>query len=776
MSVHVIFYQDGAKMMRPVLDRATYMALRDSEQNRKADKHHMVQMNYSCLPSSAGSAPGGQPVCGPLRGSNTPSNSVGMDVDILRNADEDEKDYQARLAAIPELVLSKKEELGLLMLERSATKGYHIAFRRRTELSQEDNLRWASDLLGVEYDKGAKDITRVFFTPADKLIYLDDEIFQVAAAPVAVDVPAESHMPKSAPERTAAADGHQVLPDPSAASLTAFDLCCHQAGLDPERMDVWGAHNWHTNLMAVLSVGVPKLMSYEQLMAVIRKRLANYAAEPDCQNLVSFFYEKYQADKGYMSTVLREINAKAQAQIDSDEEEQKLGEVDLDSMMEGWEQPPLPDKKHLPRIIYLLLKPFPPQYWPMLAFAAVTILGAIASHYRAVYINGKEIAANLYTAIIAGSGQGKSFVTRLFELMTRNTLDAWDCNEWEKVRQNQELRDKMANSKERPARYHPKLRIVETMSKTSMLDLSSNLGGCGMLMANFTEADSLTNLSSAQFSGLSAPLRLAWDGDVTRQYYMSETSCNTRTRLLAAVLLTGTPKSVISRLFSDTENGLMQRFMPLLLAKQKRTFLPPVFTPLSDEEQAELDGLLGKLWQKDLSLGETTLCIDMPKTRKMVTDWYHELEERYNEGLISDAEADLSHRIGQDMQRAALPIVALEETETKEIIGFCRWIGDTAYANICRIFSSRVQQDMAANEELIRKGQDRRRKGESILSRMPETFTIQQFQEERERQGMSGDCRMLLSRYCNSGRITRVARGVYCQKKQDTDSSIASST
>ena len=58
----------------------------------------------------------------------------------------------------------QKEALGLLMLERSATKGYHLAFRRRPELSQEENLKWASELLGVKYDKGAKDITRVFFT------------------------------------------------------------------------------------------------------------------------------------------------------------------------------------------------------------------------------------------------------------------------------------------------------------------------------------------------------------------------------------------------------------------------------------------------------------------------------------------------------------------------------------------------------------------------------------------------------------------------------------
>ena len=70
------------------------------------------------------------------------------------------------------------------MLERSATKGYHLVFRRRAELTQEENLKWASELLGVAYDEGAKDITRVFFTTTEKeLLYLDEEIFKIDQTP-----------------------------------------------------------------------------------------------------------------------------------------------------------------------------------------------------------------------------------------------------------------------------------------------------------------------------------------------------------------------------------------------------------------------------------------------------------------------------------------------------------------------------------------------------------------------------------------------------------------
>ena len=165
MSAFIIYYQDGAKHMRPVNDETEYRLVRDTEHNRTADKHHMVQMNYSCLPNENGA----------LKGATRLSRSVGMDIDF----DPKAPDYEQKMASVPDLVLGKKDELGLLMLERSANKGYHIAFKRRTELSQEDNLKWASGLLGVEYDKGAKDITRVFFTPpTDRLLFLDNQLFE----------------------------------------------------------------------------------------------------------------------------------------------------------------------------------------------------------------------------------------------------------------------------------------------------------------------------------------------------------------------------------------------------------------------------------------------------------------------------------------------------------------------------------------------------------------------------------------------------------------------
>ena len=189
MSVHVVYKKeingDRVKFLRPVLSREEYLAIRNSEEQinkmkriragEENQKFFLEEMNYSCLPNEHGS----------LRGSKRMSNSVGMDVDHIP-AD--------KMQETKEHILSKKDELGLLMLEVSARgEGYHLVFRRRAELNQEENLKWAANLLGVEFDKKAKDITRVFFTTTEaELVFLDDAIFEIQEVQGVQEVQKES--------------------------------------------------------------------------------------------------------------------------------------------------------------------------------------------------------------------------------------------------------------------------------------------------------------------------------------------------------------------------------------------------------------------------------------------------------------------------------------------------------------------------------------------------------------------------------------------------------
>ena len=766
MAVNHIYIKGGRKMMRPVLTKEEYMSLRDSEENRRADKWHMVQMNYSlvCSDSPEEERAGSD---FPLKGCKTQSNTVGMDIDF----NPDDADYEKKMADVPHLILEKKYELGLLMLERSATKGFHIVFRRHPELSQEENLRWASELLGVEYDKGAKDITRVFFTPTtENILFIDEEIFERKETP---QPPKGEHVDRHETvreESTASYEQKSVSEElplggqggiAKESNLRAFDLCVENAGLKVGEMDVWGEHNWHSNLMAVLSVGLPKLMSKDQLLAVVREKLPNYSQTEDCKKLIAYFYDNYVADKGFMSTTLREINAKAQMPTSVSHKEDEEDEAAMKELTEAWTPPVVPKK--IPGLMELLVSNYDPRFRNMLLLSALPVLSAHASHFRAKYINGKVIGPQQYVSVIGGSGQGKGTCTSLYQEMVQYTLQDNDNREWQKVKENAELRDKMANAKERPPKYHPKLRLFETTSKSSILELQTNLGKNGMLLGMFSEVDGLSSASRAAYSDISVLLRKGWDMDMHRQFYMSDSTCNTYTQMSISLLMAGTVKAMLERMFSDTncEGGLMQRCIPVLVPMTKRTFRPPCQDFLSDEQKQERDSLLIELYQKDLALGDETQLLETPMMNRAIGQWFDKLEERYNDGQLTEAEADLSHRCGEFMLRAAIPLVALYGHETKEIVDFCRWVGETAHYAMCRIFGHRVQKDITSANEMLATRLDARKTAEPLLDKMPTVFTVRQFKEQRVKDGQSPEVKMLLSRYCRNGKIARIGRGVY---------------
>ena len=748
MSVHLIqFGRDGKKYMVPVRKQADYKIIRDSERNKRAEKKDMVQFNYSCLPNPDNS----------LKGATRLSNSVGMDVDF----DPKSPDYEEKMKSVPDLILAKKDELGLLMLERSANKGYHLVFRRHPEMTQEENLRWASKLLGVEYDKGAKDITRVFFTPpSDHLMDVNDALFDNSECDAQAPQQPTTDNPQPTTNNQQPTTHNQqpttAYEECTATTRHAFDLCVEQAGLTVESLDVKGSR--HSNLMAILSVGLPKLVSRPQLESVVRERMPSYGNEEECKKLIDYFYTNYTADKGYMTISLREINAKAQ-QLAA--QEAKTDDETMEALTQEWDPPRLPDK--LPRLLELLVGNYDKRFREMLLMSALPVLSAHASHYRSVYLNGKMIGPQQYVAVIGASGSGKGNCTDLFREMVKHTLQDNDTKEWAKVKENAELRDKQANAKVRPPKYHPKLRLFETTSKSSILELQTNLGANGMLLGQFSEVDGLSSSSRSAYSDISVLLRKGWDGDMHRQFYMSDSTCNTYTQMSISLLMAGTPKAMLERMFgeSNCEGGLMQRCIPVLVPKSERTFRPPVMNHLEGEELAERDALLLQLYQQDLACGEDTKLLQLPRTRRAIGSWFDELEQRYNDGQLTEAEADLSHRCGEFMMRAAIPLVALYGKETNEIVNFARWVGETAHYNMCRIFGQRVMNNILDSEELVNAKIDNRKTAEPLLDQLPQTFTIKQFQDVRVKAGQSPTVKQLLSRYCHSGKLKKISRGVY---------------
>ena len=93
-------------------------------------------------------------------------------------------------------------------------------------------------------------------------------------------------------------------------NLIAFDLFQESAGLKGMNIDTVGSR--HSSLLAIMSAGASRMMSEEELMKVVAKRMPSYYQENDCHQLIHDFYAKYgDSSKPFSRDVIR-VNALAE--------------------------------------------------------------------------------------------------------------------------------------------------------------------------------------------------------------------------------------------------------------------------------------------------------------------------------------------------------------------------------------------------------------------------------------------------------------------------------
>ena len=93
-------------------------------------------------------------------------------------------------------------------------------------------------------------------------------------------------------------------------NLIAFELFKEAVGLSGMDIDTVGSR--HSSLLAIMSAGASRVMSEEELMKVVAKKMPSYYEERDCHQLIHDFYAKYgDSSKPFSRDVIR-INATAE--------------------------------------------------------------------------------------------------------------------------------------------------------------------------------------------------------------------------------------------------------------------------------------------------------------------------------------------------------------------------------------------------------------------------------------------------------------------------------
>ena len=227
-------------------------------------------------------------------------------------------------------------------------------------------------------------------------------------------------------------------------NLIAFDLFQDSAGLKGMNIDTVGSR--HSSLLAIMSAGASRVMSEEELMKVVAKRMPSYYQENDCHQLIHDFYAKYgDSSKPFSRDVIR-VNALAEQAAksllagdckspghlagdflsgqngysslagDCKSPERLAGSM-LNVQSNACVQssnasypPPPPMPKKLPKLVELLISKTPEIYQPAVAHAIFPPLATHLWNTRFRYIDNVEHEATLMTCLLAGTGAGKSCV------------------------------------------------------------------------------------------------------------------------------------------------------------------------------------------------------------------------------------------------------------------------------------------------------------------------------------------------------------------------------
>ena len=347
--------------------------------------------------------------------------------------DVDDVDYvDAALEKARELNCSNTIWKGkLLHLEYSARKKLHIDIRMPMGMTIEETQKAYCEAAGIPYDKSCITPERIIFiTDKDSEIYrskewygvLPDEEIQARREAflkrgLTIDgkgTPSGAAIQPAQPGNSHRADDDYIShtggsQNADSKNLIAFDLFQDSAGLKGMNIDTVGSR--HSSLLAIMSAGASRVMSEEELMKVVEKRMPSYYQENDCHQLIHDFYAKYgDSSKPFSRDVIR-VNALAEKQANDANHKVQSSMLKVQSEDEDYPAPP-PMPKKLPKLVELLISKTPEIYQPAVACAIFPPLATHLWRTKFRYIDNVEHEATLMTCLLAGTGAGKSCVQK----------------------------------------------------------------------------------------------------------------------------------------------------------------------------------------------------------------------------------------------------------------------------------------------------------------------------------------------------------------------------
>ena len=788
----------GRKVARPVTNREDYLAQRNAPENvrnfqaarggDKKAKARQVQYNYNDLLPD-----------GVLKGCHHVASTFAHDIDC-QSAEEQER--------IKQVLLGKKEEIGLLELSGSANYGLHAVCRRERGKTILENQVRLSMLTETEMDTSTHDEQRILYTgPAtpDNLFYLDDAIFEEQLSPEEAaeeferlrererqgqeEVPpgakkankhyrpwkeraAREGAPHSAPERAP-----HSAPEGATIALVSVDEALVSPSGDERGASgaVGGASYNGIPFKDIIAKywelfndgkepveGDRNVLTFE--LAVTLRSICGYSLEKMLQVIPNYWRPtpgpslKGGEDEEWRKTIenaLKEPRKGMPYRL-----RQVLQALKANAGVKacgGTLTSPPPMPKRLPPLIRLLTKNVPAFYKPAVAAAVFPALGAHLHGVKFRYWDNVEHEATFMNVLIGRQSIGKGTIKKPIEFIMEDIRQRDIPNRQREA----EWKQKNPNAKQkkdpRPTDICIQMLIdnlTDAVFNQRIVDAHNN--GERYIYTIVDEIDGLKKVTSrGTTEEVGLLIRKAFDNSLAGQERVGADSVSGIAPLRWNFNASATPPNA-RRFFSRMVND----------GTVSRLDIATIIRP-DDDDTAPVLGIYDNAFAQELKpyierLEAANGLIECPQARKLALEMK---EENRDAARLYDSEAYrvLSYRANVIAWLKGMVLyVAQGYRWDKAIADFVRW--SERYNLWCKMlyFGQQLETELREEVEIQRQSGP-----QNLLELLPDEFTREQYRQMRASQGRTGDGSNTLRSWANRGYIVfDETSGRYCKTEK----------
>ena len=731
------------KLAHPVKDRKALLAKRNSAKNLKLlEKYHqgdtkskakLLQLAYNL-----------GYVDGPLAGCKSIGSFFFYDVDCY---DKEQSE------TLKNQILEKKDAIGLVMLEKSPSGGYHLVCKRVPHTTILENIVRTSIELKIEMDTSAHDLQRVVYSTSgseEDLIYLDDCIFEEPMTPEECEKEfellkeRETRGLEEVPAGAKKANKHYRPWEEGVTLLQCDSLKNDTPSIvyDPDAnyngvlfTDIIQKY-WEMFNDGKLPVeGDRNALTFE--LAVTLRGICGYSLEKMLSVIPNYWNKENDTEE-----VRRENEAEWRQTIENALKEphkgmayrlkQILAALKSTSVVKACGgtmtmPPPLPKK--LPPLIKLLTSNVPPLYKPAVASAVFPALGAHLHGVKFRYWDNVEHEATFMNVLIGGQSIGKGSIGKPIDYIMEDIRLRDIPNRQREADWKQKNPPNKTKKDPRPADICIQMLIdnlTDAVFNQRILDANNN--GERYIYTRVDEIEALKKVTSkGSVDEIGLLIRKAFDNALAGQERVGPDSVSGIAPLRWNFNASTTPPNARRFFYKMVNDGTLSRLDIATIIKDEDDDSDPILGIYDHVFAEELKPYIDRL---DAANG----LIECPQAKKLALEIKQENSDtaRLYE---SDAYRVLSYRANViSWLKGMLLFVAHGYRWSKEIADFVRW--SQQYNLWCKMLYLGQQLEKELREEM----EIRRQSGpQNLLELLPDEFTRDQYRQMRSTQGRTGD-------------------------------------